>query len=119
MEYEKTPLASKKFVAFLVAEVTWKVVVLVTLVLGLKNCKIDLVLGGLMMAVVLIAGFVEAGYIIGQASLDRYTRIAEIATKAGKSFATKDITVGAHPAPQPGQPAAPPKRVAPGPGSQT
>jgi hypothetical protein len=38
---------------------------------------------GIMMAIILIAGFIEAGYIIGQAALDKYVRVAEIAVGAG------------------------------------
>lgn len=94
MRYDKTPLASKKFLAFLLAEATWKAVVLVALIMGIRAGKVDLVLGGIILAVTVVAGFVEAGYILGQASLDRYIRIAEIAAKSGRSFTAKDITIG-------------------------
>ena len=94
-QFEKRPLGSKKFVAFLVAEVTWKIIVGMALVMGIVHDKVDVIIGSLLMAVVIIAGFVEAGYIIGQASLDKFTRVAEIATQAGRSFSSKEIMVGA------------------------
>ena len=77
--FEKSPMSSKKFVAYLVAEATWKAALLLVIVLGMKNGLIDHIVGGLALAITIIAGFIEAGYILGQASLDKYTRIAEIA----------------------------------------
>ena len=70
---EKTPLQSKKFIAFLVAEVTWKVV------LGIMLWKLgDGLLLTLGMAVVIVAGFIEAVYVGGQAAIDAYIRVAAI-----------------------------------------
>jgi hypothetical protein len=82
-QMDKRPMASKKFVAYLVAELTWKVALFIVLILGMKEGTIDHIVGGLALAIVIVAGFIEAGYIIGQASLDKYTRIAEIAAGAG------------------------------------
>ena len=89
------PLQSRKFLAYLVAEVTWKAALLVVLAMGMKNGTIDMIVGSIALAIVVVAGFIEAGYIIGQASLDKYTRIAEIAAANGKSFAMKGLTVDA------------------------
>jgi len=94
---EKVPLQSKKFVAFLVGEATWKVilgVILIVMLLGIKNDASDLFLGvmsGIALSIVLIAGAIEALYIGGQAGLDKYTRIAQIAVNAGQAFTMKNV----------------------------
>ena len=80
MSNRQLPLASKKFVAYLVAELSWKIVLIVALVVFHQDFE---ALGrtpwGLLMSIVVTAGFVEIGYIGGQAWLDRYVRVAEIA----------------------------------------
>jgi hypothetical protein len=65
----------------------------------MKNGTIDVIVGAIVLAIVVVTGFIEAGYIIGQASLDKYTRIAEIAAQNGKSFTMKGLTVAAGAAP--------------------
>jgi len=77
----KPPMQSKKFVAFLVSEVTWKVIVGLILVLGMKNASVDLMVGSIILACVLIAGFVEVTYIGKQSDLDKYTRLAMMGIK--------------------------------------
>lgn len=104
MSLEEPPLKSRKFVAYLVAEITWKAALLIVLTLGMKNGTIDLIVGSIALSIVIVAGFIEAGYIIGQASLDKYTRIAEIAAANGKSFTMKGLTVDAPKAAEPPAP---------------
>jgi len=78
---EKRPLQSKKFVAFLISEVTWKIIILVCI---LNLIEADgsggVLLHWIMLTAVIIAGFIEAGFIGGQAWLDKYVRIAQITT---------------------------------------
>ena len=95
---EKTPLQSKKFVAFLVGEATWKVILGLVLVLGMKDGSINPMIGGICLAIVVIAGAMEALYIGGQAGLDKYTRIAQIAVGAGQNINMKGVvtTNGQH-----------------------
>ncbi len=81
--FDKTPMGSKKFIAYLLAEATWKLALLLVILMGMKNSSIDTIVGALVISIVIVAGFIEAGYILGQASLDRYTRIAEILVKGG------------------------------------
>ena len=38
----------------------------------------------LMLSIVVVAGFVQVGFILGQASLDRFVRVAEIASRSVK-----------------------------------
>jgi len=74
-EHDDFPLSSKKFIAYLISEVTWKLLLLVIL---LKHEPAS-VSRTWIIAIVIVAGFVEAGYIGGQAWLDKYVRIAQIA----------------------------------------
>jgi len=94
---EGKPLESKKFIAYLVAEVTWKIALLVVLVSGMKNGTIDLIVGGIATAIVIVAGFIEAVYVGGQAALDKYVRVAEIAASSGKSLTLSGLKIEAAP----------------------
>ena len=82
---EKSPLQSKKFLAYLLAEASWKIILVITLwsAKDVLLAREDIAGGGaglwtFMLAVVLIAGFIEAGFILGQAALDKYVRVASI-----------------------------------------
>lgn len=90
---ERSPGQSKKFIAFVIAEVTWKAALLVLLVMGIHAGTVDIFLGSIALALIVVAGFVEALYIGGQASLDKYVRVAEIAADAGHRMSIKGITV--------------------------
>jgi len=87
MAHEKSPLASKKFVAYLIAEMTWKLLLIIGLV-GVIHIETNADPSGegvsiwfywVLLSCVVVAGFVEAGFIGGQAWLDKYVRIAQIA----------------------------------------
>lgn len=69
-----TPLQSRKFLAFLVSEITWKV--LAALVLFWGKDSIEHQVWAIMLGIVLVAGFVEVAYIGSQAMLDRYLKLA-------------------------------------------
>ena len=72
----KGVLSSKKFLAYLLADVGWKVI------LGAMIYKYTEGEGLIvMMSVILVSGFVQTGFILGQSALDRYTRVAEIAAR--------------------------------------
>jgi hypothetical protein len=87
----KNPLQSKKFVAFLVAEATWKVILGAVLIMGMTNGTIGPIVGGLSLAIIIIAGAIEITYVSGQAALDKYTRIASIVVGAGQNFSMKGV----------------------------
>jgi hypothetical protein len=77
------PLESKKFLAFLIGELTWKAVLVVALVVFHKDfAGVGAWAWWFMISVVVTAGFTEVGYIGGQAWLDKYVRVAEIARNA-------------------------------------
>jgi hypothetical protein len=68
----RSPLSSKKFVAYLLADVGWT---------GLLGYGVYAKIGwSLLMAMVITKGFVQTGYILGQAALDKYVRVAKIAS---------------------------------------
>lgn len=75
MSSEDFPLSSKKFIAYMIAELTWKAVILVIL-LRFEPASMSRTM---LVMVVVVAGFIEAGYIGGQAWLDRYVRVAQAA----------------------------------------
>ena len=60
-------LRSKKLLAYLVAEITWKGAILYMIHHGTSEV--------LLTTVVIVTGFLEVGYIGGQAWLDRYLKI--------------------------------------------
>jgi hypothetical protein len=67
-ELEKTPLQSKKFIAYNVSNITMK---LLLFYMCSKN-ESDLVI----MTGLVASTFLDIGYILGQAALDRYVRVA-------------------------------------------
>lgn len=67
---EKTPLASKKFIAYLISNLGSKM--LLFWMVG-KN-ESDVVI----MMMITASAFIDVGYILGQAALDKYVRIASI-----------------------------------------
>jgi len=74
------PLESKKFLAYLISEVTWKLVLLIALLVFHQEFKdVGYMAWWFMISIVITAGFVEIGYIGGQAWLDRYVKVAQIA----------------------------------------
>lgn len=74
---DKTPLQSKKFVAYLISDVGWKII-LGYLIYNQKD-NIQPSALSLMLALTFVNGFMQAGYILGQAALDRYVKMTEAA----------------------------------------
>ena len=66
---------SKKFVAYLVGELTWKFLIFYV-ILEYKNA-IDHYAFMVLVAMIITSGFLQVGYILGQAALDKYTHLAE------------------------------------------
>ena len=77
----KSALQSKKFIAYLIADIGWKI--LLGWILYLQKDGLDSFT--LMISIVVVAGVVQVGFILGQASLDRYVRVAEIAARSVKN----------------------------------
>jgi len=79
-QHEKSPLASKKFVGYLIAEFTWKIILLVMLLVFKDQlAEANFWAWVCMIVIVLVAGFVEVVTIGKQADLDKFVRLAHIA----------------------------------------
>jgi len=78
----KHPLQSKKFIAFLIVEFTWKLLAGMLLFWGKSSMDKDMFI--IMLAIIVTAGVVEVGYILGQAALDKYIHMAITAIKRGE-----------------------------------
>lgn len=70
---------SKKFIAYLLSELGWKLMVFY--ILYQYQAKIEHYSFMLLLGVVITSGFIQVGYILGQAALDRYALMAENTTK--------------------------------------
>lgn len=90
---DKAPLQSKKFVAFLISEILWKVTLVIALLVGLNEGMIEPMLGGIILAATIVAGFLEATYIGGQAALDKYVTVAQIITSSGRDADMKGLSI--------------------------
>jgi hypothetical protein len=66
--FEKSPLSSKKFLALSWANLGWYVLLGVGIWVDLNMV--------VLLAMVITLGFIQVGYIIGQAGLDAYVRAA-------------------------------------------
>ena len=71
---DKTPLKSKKFIAYLIADVGWKIIILYMLM----HLKAKIEAGELtfLLTVVITSGIIQIGYILGQVALDKYINAA-------------------------------------------
>lgn len=83
---EEVPLKSKKFIAFLLSELTWKAIIVLTLVFLWNRDQLDGLAMAILMTLILVTGFVEVGFILGQASLDKFIRLAKIAAVSGSKI---------------------------------
>lgn len=71
----KPPTKSKKFVAYLIADLGWKAI-LVYLLFQTK-ANYNYYSFTLILTLIIITGFIQVGYILGQASLDKYIHMVE------------------------------------------
>jgi hypothetical protein len=85
---EKTPLSSKKFIAYLLGQFCWTITMLFAIAWDVQDWAL--------LAMVLVNGFLQVAYIGGQAWLDRYVRVAQIFSVVR----SKRATVDENPAPE-------------------
>jgi hypothetical protein len=78
----KLPLQSKKFCAYLISEVGWKIILL-WLLYDLRS-KFDHYSFVVIITLIIVSGFIQVGYILGQAALDKYVITAQNITEMGK-----------------------------------
>lgn len=72
---DKTPLKSKKFIAYLIADVSWKIIL--CYMLFQTKSKYDYYSFSIVLTLLIVSGFIQVGYILGQAALDKYITLLE------------------------------------------
>lgn len=72
---EKKPLQSKKFIAYLIADLGWKLALFY--MLFQSKSKFDHYSFSVIITLLIVSGFIQVGYILGQAALDKYIRTTE------------------------------------------
>lgn len=72
---DKLPLKSKKFIAYLISELGWKF--LIFYVIWEYQTKIDHYAFLVLISMIVTSGFMQIGYVLGQAALDKYAHVAE------------------------------------------
>tara|TARA_E500000331_G_scaffold262412_1_gene253374 strand:+ start:531 stop:809 length:279 start_codon:yes stop_codon:yes gene_type:complete len=72
---DKKPLQSKKFIAYLIADFGWKVALFY--ILYQSKSKFDYYSFSVVLTLLIVSGFIQVGYILGQAALDKYTEVAK------------------------------------------
>jgi len=77
----KLPLKSKKFLAYLIADLGWKV--LMFYVIWEYQTKIEHYAFMVLVSMIVTSGIIQIGYILGQAALDKYTHVAVSALDQG------------------------------------
>lgn len=76
-QFDKLPLKSKKFLAYLIADIGWKI--LMFYVVWEYQTQIDHYAFMVLVTMIVTSGFIQIGYILGQAALDKYTHVATTA----------------------------------------
>lgn len=103
-------LQSRKFVAYLIAELTWKILAGLVLFWGKDTMPNQVFI--IMLGIVLVAGFVETIYIGNQAALDKFTRVADIIVSGthGHGVEMKGMLIKAVPPKEPDPAVVEPKK---------
>jgi hypothetical protein len=71
---DKNPIKSKKFLAYLVSDIGWKIIIMYML-MHLQS-KLSVQELTLLMTIVITSGVIQIGYILGQVALDKYISAA-------------------------------------------
>ena len=88
----KLPLKSKKFLAYLIADFGWKILIGYVVWQEESKKEIGYTTFLILLAMIITAGFIQIGYILGQAMLDKYAAsIVEIFDKDDDDKIKKEI----------------------------
>jgi len=71
-DLNKLPLKSKKFLAYLIADFGWKILIGYTIYKEEAKNEIGYTTFLILLSMIITAGFIQIGYILGQAMLDKY-----------------------------------------------
>jgi hypothetical protein len=85
---DKLPFKSKKFLAYLIADLGWKILIFYFIFTHAKSIKTYEF--GIILTLVIVSGFIQVGYILGQAALDKYTYISTTIINDQKNQIKKD-----------------------------
>lgn len=72
---DKKPLQSKKFIAYLIADIGWKIILLYILVQ--TKSTLEHYTFSVLITLIIVSGFIQVGYILGQAALDKYLKVTD------------------------------------------
>ena len=90
-DLNKLPLKSKKFLAYLIADFGWKILIGYTIYKEEAKNEIGYTTFLILLSMIITAGFIQIGYILGQAMLDKYAAsIVEIFDKDDDSNEDKN-----------------------------
>ena len=85
-DLNKLPLKSKKFLAYLIADFGWKILIGYTIWKEESKSEIGYTTFLILLSMIVTAAFIQIGYILGQAMLDKYAAsIVEIFDKDDSS----------------------------------
>ena len=88
----KLPLKSKKFLAYLIADFGWKILIGYVVWQEESKKEIGYTTFLILLAMIITAGFIQIGYILGQAMLDKYAAsIVEIFDKDDEDKNKKEV----------------------------
>jgi hypothetical protein len=87
----ESPLQSKRFIAFMTSEISWSLIIVVLLIVCRTQVALPLWVALLVLAIG--KGAIEGLYLGGQASLDSYVRLAQIAAAAGVRLEHRSMTI--------------------------
>ena len=88
----KLPLKSKKFLAYLIADFGWKILIGYVVWQEESKKEIGYTTFLILLAMIITAGFIQIGYILGQAMLDKYAAsIVEIFDKDDEDKSKKEV----------------------------
>lgn len=87
-----SPLQSKKFISYLLFMLLMKPILLFSIYYCVSAPAVLIQL--IPLTIIIVDGFVAAGYILGQAGLDKFIRMSQIAADAGMGVKAKGISFG-------------------------
>lgn len=74
---DKLPLKSKKFIAYLISEISWKLILLI--LVWEYGKEINHYGFMVMVSVIVTSGFLQIGYVLGQSYIDKYAMVVKAA----------------------------------------
>jgi hypothetical protein len=80
---DSRPMQSKKFIAYLIATISWKLVIGSMIFIAYSTGNLALFWFILIFVSFFMVGFIEVGYLLSQAGLDKFLRLAKMATDKG------------------------------------